>query len=85
MSDADAARLAALADELRDDVQPKTFTLAELPGFPCGFEEPEILRYPALGGVPMVVLSFDIGPLSPDEARGYARRILELADEIEGV
>lgn len=50
-------------------------------GWPCGLEEPPIV---SLGdGTCGVLIDNGGDPLTPDELRGYAVRLLQLADDAE--
>lgn len=61
-------------------------TLADLPSFPCGFAEP-FVNFKTREVIwtfdgDYYSTAFDI-KMNPDEARGIARRLLELADIAE--
>ncbi len=63
------------------DGRPIVFPRETLPAFPCGFPMPHV----SAAGV--VVWAFDdhIIALAPDEARGVARALLELADQADSL
>lgn len=59
---------------------PIVFPRDGLPEFPCGYPEPYLL--PTLDIALPIAEAFAL-VMSPDEARGHARRLLELADEAD--
>lgn len=62
------------------DGHPVVFPRDGLPSWPCGFDEPYLLPTNDIAWRPLDAL---IVVFAPDEARGAARRLLELADEAD--
>lgn len=74
------ARLGAPSEHVRNEAAHAIVTLLGS-AWPCGMEEPPIV---SLGdGTSGVLVDNGSDPLTPDELRGYAVRLLELAEQVE--
>jgi hypothetical protein len=56
--------------------------LGNLPGFPCGYSESEIIHSPTLGGT--FIMTEGFGPLNDEEALGIAADLIRSAFELQG-
>lgn len=56
---------------------------AALPAFPCAWPEPELVDVPPRTDIVWTLDESDPLVMTPDDARGVARRFVELADEAD--